>query len=305
METPILFLIFNRPDLTDLVFSTIRQAKPAQLFIAADGPREHKKLEAELCKHTRDIVLQNIDWDCEVHTLLRDTNLGCKTAVSSAITWFFDNVEAGIILEDDILPDPSFFTFCEKMLIRYKDDERVTQISGVNLMGHLDHKQSYFFSKMGGIWGWATWARAWKHYDVDIKDWKNTRVRNEVKKFLAHRDWFHRMKSNFDMVYNKLYDTWDFQWVFTQLKLNGLAIIPIVNLIENIGFRGDATHTKNSNELIESKMKCYSLPFPVVHPVSVISDDIYTGYYFSLLNKPDHGYVRALKRVKNKIKQWL
>jgi hypothetical protein len=302
LNIPVLFLIFNRPDLTERVLASIRQAKPTKLFVAADGPRIHKEGEAELCKQTRDVVLKNIDWECEVHTLLRDTNLGCKIAVSGAITWFFENVESGIILEDDILPDQSFFPFCEEMLIKYKDDERVTQISGVNLMGQSNRKESYFFSKIGGIWGWATWSRCWKHYDVDIKAWDDRKTIKSVRQFLGKRIWFDKMNVNFRTVFEKKYDTWDFQWVFTQLKLKGMSIIPSKNLIENIGFREDATHTKNSNELIESKMKALSIKYPLVYPQDIISDDDYTSYYFGLLNKPEAYFTTILKKIKSNIK---
>src|ERR1700712_5595517 len=201
LNTPVLLLIFNRPDLTERVFDMIRKVKPVNLFIAADGPRMDKPGEAELCKKTLNVVLEHIDWDCEVHTLLREHNLGCKAAVSSAINWLFENVEEGIILEDDILPDESFFDFCNEMLIKYKDDERVTQISGVNLMGVSDNTESYFFSKIGGIWGWATWKRAWRNYDVNINSWIDKDSKKQIREFLGKKDWFDRMKGNFDMVY--------------------------------------------------------------------------------------------------------
>lgn len=303
-NSPVLFLIFNRPDLTEKVFSAIREAKPSQLFIAADGPRADKPGEKEKCELTRNLVLNGVDWDCEVHTLLRDTNMGCKLAVSSAIDWFFENVEEGIILEDDILPDQSFFKYCEEMLVRYKDNDQITQISGVNLMGEWNkNDESYFFSKAGGIWGWATWRRAWKHYDVEIKSWNNRTVRNGIKKFLDERKWFDLISDDFDKVYNGQCDTWDFQWVYTQMKIHGFSVIPSKNLIRNIGFRDDATHTKNANESIESKMKAQTLIFPLNHPDKIISNYTYTSYYFNLLiRKPEPSVDLIIKKIKSRIK---
>jgi hypothetical protein len=302
LTTPVLFLIFNRPDLTERSFAIIKAAKPAKLFLAADGPRPDKEGEAELCRQTRQIVLDHIDWDCELHTMLRENNLGCKQAVSSAISWLFENVEEGIILEDDICPDDTFFPFCEEMLIKYKGDERITQISGVNLKPQEINNESYFFSKVGGIWGWATWRRVWQHYDVNINNWADKRVRDSIKQFLGKKDWFNRIKGSFEMVYKKELDTWDYQWVYTQMELNGLAIIPKKNLIENVGFRADATHTHSSNEVLESKMKINSIDFPLIHPKEVISNDVYTDYYFSLFDRPQPYYKRILKRIKAKIK---
>ena len=306
LHTPILFLIFNRPDLTEQVFATIKQAQPKQLFIAADGPRQFKEGEAQLCEQARAIVLKNINWDCEVHTLLREENLGCKIAVSQAITWFFDNVEQGIILEDDILPNKSFYRFCEEMLIKYKDNEMVTQVSGVNLMGeYTENEDSYFFSKLGGIWGWATWRRAWKNYDVNIESWGDKATKRQVASFLENKNWFNKIKINFDCVFNKQLDTWDYQWVLTQMKLRGLAVIPNKNLIVNIGFREDATHTKNRNELIESKMKANEISFPLSAAIKIFSSHIYTSYYFSLLPNSKKRIFILFDKVKSKIKQWL
>lgn len=176
LNVPVLLLIFNRPDTTQRVFHEIRGASPLQLFISADGPRENKPGEFEKCQITRDIVRQ-VDWDCEVYTNFRDKNLGCKIAVSSAIDWFFENVEEGIILEDDCLPSFSFFRFCEELLEKYRDDERIMQIGGTNLLSEWQRSDdSYYFSKYGAIWGWATWRRAWQYYDVNMKLWP------EVKK---------------------------------------------------------------------------------------------------------------------------
>ena len=167
-ETPVLFLIFNREDTTQKVFNVLRRQKPKYLYVAADGPRKNKEGEAEKCRRTRDIINQ-VDWDCELKTLFREENRGCKMAVSSAISWFFEQVEQGIILEDDCLPHPSFFPFCEELLIRYKDDDRIGHIGGnCFLPGLIEDGLSYDFCSISHIWGWASWRRVWKNYDVNF-----------------------------------------------------------------------------------------------------------------------------------------
>ncbi len=297
-STPILLLIFNRPDLTERVFSVVKEMKPARLFIAADGPRDHKPGEHELCNDARSVILNNIDWPCEVTTLFRDKNLGCKIAVSSAITWFFEHVESGIILEDDTVPDKSFFSFCSEMLDKYKDNEQITQIAGFNLMGDFtEGEASYFFSKIGGIWGWASWRRVWKHYDISIKSWGTPESKDTVKRFLGSSQWFNQLKPFFDKVFLQQYDTWDYQWVYTQLNLQGMAIIPKVNLVENIGFRNDATHTKDDNSFIE-KLKSHVLDVPLIHPFEFLPSMKYASFYFDMLPKTEPRYKKILRKIK-------
>lgn len=251
--TPVLFLIFNRPEPTQLVFEKIRRQKPAQLFIAADGPRPDKAGEAGRCEAVRQLVIGNIDWDCQVKTLFRDTNVGCGMAVSGAISWFFDHVEEGIILEDDCVPDDSFFNFCTELLSRYRDDHRVMSISGSNFQDrNVAGSYSYYFSNYLNIWGWATWRRAWKNYAFTLP--KDDR---EMGYLLRQRfkDKF-ELKFWEDIFYNMAHypiDTWDTQWVHCTYKQHGVSITPARNLISNIGFNADATHThsfdKNSSEL--------------------------------------------------------
>ena len=243
-DTPVLFLIFNRPDLTQQVFEAIRQRQPRQLFVAADGGRPHVVGEKERCELTRQFVLDHVDWECEVKTLLRDENLGCKRAVSSAISWFFEHVESGIILEDDCLPDPSFFTFCSDLLRRYQDDTEVMHIGCNNFQaGRNRGEGAWYFSKYPHIWGWATWRRAWNAYDISMAKldeflasdrrralWKDPREASH---------WTHVLKS----VRDGKIDTWDYQWTFAMWNHGGKAALPQVNLVSNIGFRSDGTHT--------------------------------------------------------------
>ena len=243
-KVPVLFLIFNRPETTERVFNTIRRYKPAKLFIAADGPREDKPGEKKKCERTRKIV-EKIDWPCEVKRLYRDKNLGCKLAVSGAITWFFKNVEEGIVLEDDCLPDATFFNYCRVLLKKYHNDPKIMHIGGNNFQNGIhrgEKNASYYFSKYPHIWGWATWKRSWKKYDADLRGWRKIKSNNIFghMKFIEKIFW----SQNFDSVVMEVLDTWDYQWGFACKINNGLAIIPKVNLITNLG--------KNSVKIIDA-----------------------------------------------------
>ncbi len=246
-KIPVLFLIFNRPDTTKKVFDEIRKIKPRYLYIAADGPQSGKKENLNKSQETRKIT-ENIDWRCKVKRLYRDKNLGCGKAVSSAINWFFENVESGIILEDDCLPDRSFFSFSEAMLKKYKKDSKIMHISGDNFLNYKDQdRNSYMLSSYPHIWGWATWRRAWEKYDFDMKDW---RQRNLVQKLkFAKGSLWNKIYwiAMFDGIVNGGINTWDFQWVNALMKNNGLSIVPGVNLVSNIGFGKDSSHTKSAN----------------------------------------------------------
>lgn len=264
-QQPILFLIFNRPDRTNRVFEAIRLVKPTKLYIAADGPRHEQ--EQALCEQTRKIIKQ-IDWPCELKTLFRENNLGCKVAISSAIDWFFTQEEMGIILEDDCLPVAEFFHFCDEMLVRYKDDVSIMHIGGTNPVDRDAVSNTYYFSKYNRIWGWATWRRAWKHYDVKIAFWP------EYKRSAAYKQLFTGLEARyftlaFDKVYKGLINTWDFQWLLCRVR-HGKAIIPCANLVTNIGFGEQSTHTKTVNQF--ANIPYGRLQFPLQHPASTEID---------------------------------
>lgn len=250
-KTPILFIIFNRKEVTEKVFAEIQKIKPGKLYIAADGPRKNIQQDAENCKQTRDAVLNNINWECEVKTLLRDENLGCRKAVSSAITWFFENEEKGIILEDDCLPDVSFFHFCSLMLEHYQDKQEIMMICGTCLLPEDKTENDYYFSKLTMIWGWATWRRAWAKYDLEMKEWPVFKKSGYYEKVYGKLFAFDLVRS-IDKCYNKLIDTWDFQWNFCISSNNGLSIFPKKNLISNIGDFG--THMQGDNPLTFKKI---------------------------------------------------
>ena len=236
LQTAVLFLIFNRPDTTTQVFEAIRQAKPPRLYVAADGARRGREGEDALVAQVRQIASE-VDWTCEVKTFFRDSNLGCKIAISSAIDWFFQNEEQGIILEDDCLPNNDFFHFCEEMLSRYRLDSSVGMIAGFNPQGPGLVSNEYFASKNSSIWGWASWRDRWTHYDVDMADWNQPEVKGKIRKELCLKPYLY-YKLSFDLVSKKLLNTWDHQWAFCMIRKKYKTIKPVANLIKNIGTVG-------------------------------------------------------------------
>lgn len=279
LKTPVLFLIFNRPYTTKVVFKAIRNAKPPRLYIAADGPRKDRNEEATIVKDVRDYVINNIDWPCELKTLFRDSNLGCGKAASEAVTWFFENEEMGIILEDDCVPSRSFFWFCEELLERYKEDETVMHIGGFNLDDSIANEScSYYFSKKPEMWGWATWRRAWKYYDFDMKGFLNFKESNMIKSIFKYQDVRRRIMNDFENFYEKKIDTWDYQWLYAILSHEGVAIIPNKNMVTNIGFDANATHTKDSKNIYADK-KRFEIT-EILHPETIsVDDEIYYKYF--------------------------
>jgi len=268
-DIPILFIIFNRPETEKKVFEVIRKIRPKILYVAADGPRKNNQFDIEKCVTAKEIIDNSINWPCEVHRLYREKNLGCKMAVSSAIDWFFENEEMGIILEDDCFPEISFFEFCKEMLIRYKDEKRVMIISGDNFQSGRKHGDgSYYFSRYPHVWGWATWKRVWDKYDVNMRSWSTVRGKSSVKfgGFFENIYW----RNIFDSVYSRVVDTWDYQLVYLCLLNNGLNIVPSVNLVQNIGFGFEATHTKD--KMFGGVMRIEKLRTPYKDPVDLANN---------------------------------
>lgn len=262
MKTSILFLVFNRIDTTRQAFQKIRDVKPPRLYVAADGSRSEG--ERKKCEQVRKIAT-DVDWECEVKTLFRDQNLGCKMAVSGGIDWFFENEEMGIILEDDCLPDESFFYFCEELLHKYKNENKVMTISGNNFQTKQIAENSYYFSKYMHCWGWASWRRAWNHNDLNMEDWPKLKKEKFLPDLFSTKRAQIYWLNKFNNVYAKKIDTWDYQWQYSIWKENGINILPKLNLVTNIGFGEDATHTKNPNSE-SAGMKRHKLKFPLEHP---------------------------------------
>ncbi|NES85011.1 MAG: glycosyltransferase family 2 protein [Moorea sp. SIO2B7] len=279
MKTPVAFIIFKRPDTTERVFEVIRQAKPPKLLVIADGPRADRPGEAEKCAAARAII-ERVDWDCEVLENYSDVNMGCCQRVSSGIDWVFNTVEEAIILEDDCLPHPDFFPFCENLLERYRDDERVMMVSGTNFLGKWkSNSQSYHFSYYGGIWGWASWRRAWNYYDINMSLWSNPDIKNRIRDVLANKEHYKARKKSFEYTLQGKYDTWDYRWSFARLAQSGLSIVPAVNLISNIGFGEGATNTFSANSNL-AKLETITLDWPINYNKFTAVDRDYDQLYF-------------------------
>ncbi len=265
LHTPVLFTIFNRPETTFRVFDAIRAARPPKLFIAADGPRADRPGDQELTEKAR-TVAGAVDWDCELQTRFLNENLGCRIAMSSAISCFFSHVEEGIILEDDCLPDATFFRYCQELLAHFRNDERIMNISGCNMqLGRHPVKESYYFSHYVHIWGWASWRRAWQHYDVDMQDYPEFRASGAPEALFPNRKERKRWLEILDRVHQKSphFNTWDFQWNYAAFKRNALAVTPNYNLVRNIGCTAESLHTAG-NAFAEAGSE--EMPFPLIHP---------------------------------------
>jgi hypothetical protein len=301
IKTPVALIIFNRPDTTQRVFETIRQAKPPLLLVVADGPREEKPGEAEKCAAARAII-EGVDWDCEVLKNYSEINLGCRRRVASGLDWVFDTVEETIVLEDDCVPHPTFFRFCEELLDRYRHDRRIMSISGQNVQfGRRRTEYSYYFSRYTHCWGWASWRRAWQHYDLDMKLWSEVRDGNFLSDILedpkAVKDW----TRTFQLTYEEKLNTWDFQWTFACWLQSGLSILSNVNLVSNIGHGRAGTHTSDVSSPY-SNMPVEAMTFPLKHPPFVIRDS--QADNFTQDTHYDYN-PRFLKLVKNKLKKLL
>jgi len=258
MNTAILLIIFNRPETTNKVFEKIKSVKPSRFYIASDGPRNRHQADIEKVRKAREII-NKVDWPCEIKTLFRDKNLGCKKGVSSAITWFFKNEEKGIILEDDCVPNLDFFSFCENILNTYVEDNRISVITGDNFQdGKWRGDGSYYFSKYNHCWGWASWKRAWINYQGDINFWPEWKNSIAWKKFMPDKVERKYWQKIFDKVYEGKIDSWAYPWLASTWFKGGLTVTPNVNLVSNIGFGEDATHTLSTNNK-NSNMKTFSL----------------------------------------------
>lgn len=272
LSTPVVLLVFNRPQQTRRVFEAIRTARPPKLLIVADGPRANRPEEPALCTEVLNIC-QEVDWPCEVITNFASTNMGCRNRVASGLTWAFEQVQEAIILEDDCLPHESFFRFCQELLDRHRDDTSVAMISGDCFLpgGYNRTCASYFFTRYAHIWGWATWRRAIQHYDVTMKKWPEVNSQGWLEDFFQNDPtlvayW----RSIFTQVYNGHINTWDYQLMLSFWLRGMISICPARNLISNIGFGADATHTKEANP--RANMLVHEMKFPLVAPSTLTPD---------------------------------
>ena len=299
LKTPVAFIIFNRPDTTERVFAEIAKAKPPILLLVSDGPRANRHGEAEKVAATRAII-QLVDWECEVLTNFSDVNLGCKKRVSSGIDWVFEQVAEAIILEDDCLPDQTFFRYCEEMLGRYRHDQRIGMISGDNFQfGRRYGGHSYYFSKYVHIWGWATWRDRWVgSYDVTMAKWPRVRDEGGMADMVGDMRETVYWSKIFERAYGGGIDTWDYQWVFANWVNGRLSIVPAVNLISNIGFGLNATHTTGASEL--ENLQITPIKFPLSHPIGV-----FKSLQADRFSEKKCFRVSLWKRIRNKIVGWI
>ena len=279
MNSPILLLIFNRPHETNEIFRAIRKAKPPRLYIAADGPREKFEGEAQLVVKTRKIAT-NVDWPCQIKTLFQEKNIGNKKALSNGINWFFENEEEGIILEDDCLPNQNFFQFSDTLLSYYRNDERVSMITGNNYQaGRKRGEGSYYFSRYGLTWGWASWRRAWRYYDINLNFWPTWKLSADWNKKFP--DFFER--KYWERIFNWYFlgkiEAWDYPWIACLWRYGGLTIVPNINLVSNIGFGPNATNHKSQNHPL-AKLPTGELR-EIIHPKIIIQDQVADRFLFN------------------------
>jgi hypothetical protein len=307
--SPVLFLIFNRPVTSAQVFEAIRGARPPRLYIAADGPRADHPEEERLCAEARETTA-NVDWPCEVQTLFRDKNLGCKEAVSAALDWFFDREEAGLILEDDCLPAPEFFPYCEALLERYRADTRVRHICGCNFQfGRRRGPASYYFSRLTHVWGWASWRRAWRDYDKNLAAFTPDEIADALANIFDEPLVVDRWRHIAHELKQGKIQTWDYQLGLTNFLHHGLCIIPNANLITNIGFGSAATHTLGTTN------RYAGIPHaplgPITHPRHYLPDKQADGFTLDEEFQIDAArlarekQVRKHRRLKYRLKRWI
>jgi hypothetical protein len=281
-DTPVVLCVFNRPDHSQQLLHAIARVEPRKLMIIADGPRDHVAGDRGSCEAVRQIVERGITWPCSVRWNASSTNLGCRKRLQSGFDWVFSEVEDAIILEDDCIPDPTFFAYCSELLARYRDNPEVGIISGFNPLARgetaVTGAPSYFFSRYPQIWGWATWRRTWRHYDPDLSEWKQ----------LRDTDWLQNLMGNplaatyWRAVFNRVaegFDTWDYSLSFSLWRRGALSIVPSVNTVRNVGFGSEATHTKNRDG--RSGLESASLHFPLVHAPAVARNEAFDKEYES------------------------
>lgn len=303
MRSPILFLVFNRPDTTTKVFERIRAAKPPRLYVAADGPRDGREGELAACQQVRDIATQ-VDWPCELKTLFQERNLGCKIGVSTGISWFFEQEPEGIILEDDVLPVPSFFGYCDELLEKYRLDENVGMISGSNLVSSkVNCEESYFFSRIPLIWGWASWRRSWQQYDVALQDWPAWDRSGGLQKLFPNKPLvISYWRDAFNRVFDGKLNTWDYQLMFTRWRNGGLTIIPKNNLTDNLGYGANATHTSQHKPACLLDSPVAELNLPLNHPTKIQANDARDFLIFKHVHEVNlMGFIRRQLRPLKKL----
>ena len=274
IEVPVLVIIFNRPELTKKLIARLKLYKIKNLYVFADGPREDHSGDLKKCYAVREIIKNEIDWKCDLTLNFKEENLGCGYGPAEAITWFFNNVPYGIILEDDIKPSYSFFPYCQELLERYKEEKKVMHITGLNWQnGRRRGKADYYFSRYPGTWGWATWANKWKLFDHNVSGLQNYIKENRIKFITGSRSEQKYHLESFKRVQKEPDHIWDYAWIYSVFKNRGYCIWPNKSLVRNVGFGPNSTHTTSLNDE-RATHKIMELEFPLKHPNNIKYNDV-------------------------------
>ena len=302
---PVVLLLFNRPDLTRRLLERVRQIKPERLLVVADGPRSSVLTDAAACEEVQRLVRETVDWGARLDWNVADSNMGIRKRVASGLNWAFQLEQQVIVLEDDCLPELSFFPFCTELLDRYQNDTRVGLISGDNFQhGQEFTRASYYFSRYAHIWGWASWRRAWNHYDDSMRDWPELRNSNWLAHLFPHPLEALYWEKLFDEVSQHRIDTWDYAWQFALWTQSQYSILPAQNLISNLGVGESATHTQDADKA-KHQLEVSPMKFPLVHPSTVIrnhrADDYSQRTHFGLAK--DQSLIGRLVRMGEKARR--
>jgi hypothetical protein len=303
--TPILLIIFNRPHITNVIFNRIKKIRPLKLYIAADGPRNIKN-EKELCAETRSIINQ-IDWSCDLKTDFLDHNVGCDERVPSAIDWLFKYEDRGIILEDDCVPNEDFFNFCEQLLDRYENNEKIMMISGNNFQEGIKRGDgSFYFSRYANTWGWATWKRSWQYFQYKFKNFDSFIKYKKIQEIFRSKEQQKYWLNFFQKIHRGKYTFWDAKWTYSIWEKDGVCIIPNVNLVTNIGYGNDSTHNISKKLSIHSAHISFPLSFPTEKKVDSEADMFQFTYVYktsiitTILTKLKNVSRNLKKKIKTK-----
>lgn len=293
-DIPVLLILFTRQDTTKQLIDVLRKVQPRTIYIAADGARTHKKGEDQRVSELREYVDQAIDWSCTIHKKYAQENLGCKYNPQDAITWFFEQVQMGVILEDDCIPSESFFPFAYDILNHYKNDYRIFGFTGTSMVSQASKsKASYYYSEYVQTWGWGTWADRWQMHLKNLENFEehldDPLAQSRIENKIANRQIIHRARISFrDQL-----DAWDYQWFYSAFANRGLFVVPSQNLVRNIGFGEDATHTKDMTNRV---LKECEIDFPLVRPVNILPN----LYWDDIFYKTKYGWLRKREKLTNK-----
>lgn len=299
-SVPVLFLTFNRPQHTRVVLERLRQIQPQRLYVHCDGPRPQHPADLENVQQVRAVIETLVDWPCEVHTLFREQNMGLREGVYDAINWFFGQESEGVILEDDCVPDPTFFRFCEEMLREYRHNTQIMHIGGSNLAQRytLNLPESFVFSKFSFVWGWASWKRAWEKMSISLDGLEAFAASTQYQQFVSNNIAKTYMLDKFRTTQARKNNSWAYAWFYSILKNNGLCIVPKKNLVQNVGV-GESTATNTRGADNAARLQAGSLEWPLIYPLDRVPKGRLEQHFFYSSQKKRHRLLLwwALKKI--------